>query len=83
MIKAKDARIISSSVKLDEHILDAINIAIIKEASKGKFFANITEIMAEISYKRAYFNYFEELGYYFSSLRDGYPGLYIEWYQKE
>jgi hypothetical protein len=36
MIKATEAKTISRSAVLDPHILDQINFAIIKEASKGK-----------------------------------------------
>lgn len=42
MIKAKDAKAISRSAVLDQHILDRVNFAIIAEASKGR--ANITLI---------------------------------------
>ena len=39
MIKAKDAKAISRSAVLDPYILDQINFAIIKEASKGNYAA--------------------------------------------
>ena len=44
MIKAKDAKAISRSAVLDQHILDRVNFAIIAEASKGNRRANITLI---------------------------------------
>lgn len=38
MIRAKDAKAISRSAVLDQRILDQINFAIIKEASKGNYY---------------------------------------------
>ena len=79
MIKAKDARAISRSAVLDQHILDQINFAIIKEASKGNYCANITLIHKEMKSEKAYFDYFYSLGFKTSYLDNGDPGLYIMW----
>ena len=45
MIKATEAKTISRSAVLDPHILDQINFAIIKEASKGNYAAWIGSIL--------------------------------------
>ena len=79
MIKAKDAKAISRSAVLDQHILDQINFAIIKEASKGNRRANITLIHKEMKSEKAYFDYFNSLGFKISYLDNGDPGLYIMW----
>lgn len=79
MIKAKDAKTISQSVELDQHILNEINFAIIKEASKGNYCANITLIHKEMKSEKAYFDYFNSLGFKLSYLDNGDPGLYIMW----
>ena len=79
MIKAKDAKAISRSAVLDQHILDQINFAIIKEASKGNYCVNITLIHKEMKSEKAYFDYFNSLGFKISYLDNGDPGLYIMW----
>lgn len=79
MIKAKDAKAISRSAVLDQQILDQINFAIIKEASKGNYCANITLIHKEMKSEKAYFDYFYSLGFKTSYLDNGDPGLYIMW----
>lgn len=48
MIKATEAKAMSRSAVLDQHILDQINFAIIKETSKGNRRANITLIHKEM-----------------------------------
>ena len=79
MIKAEDAKAISRSAVLDQRILDRINFAIIKEASKGNRRANITLIHKEMKPEKAYFDYFNSLGFKTSYLDNGDPGLYIMW----
>ena len=79
MIKAKDAKAISRSAVLDQHILDQINFAIIKEASKGNRRANITLIHKEMKPEKSYFDYFYSLGFKTSYLGNEDPGLYIIW----
>ncbi len=48
MIKATEAKTISRSAVLDPHILDQINFAIIKEASKGNYAAWIGSILPQL-----------------------------------
>ena len=79
MIRAKDAKAISRSAVLDQQILDKINFDIIKEASKGNYCANITLIHKEMKSEKAYFDYFNSLGFKTSYLDNGDPGLYIMW----
>lgn len=79
MIKAKDAKAISRSAVLDQHILDRVNSAIIAEASKGNRRTNITFIHKEMKPEKAYFDYFYSLGFKTSYLDNGDPGLYIIW----
>ena len=79
MIKAKEAKAISRSAVLDQHILDRVNSAIIAEASKGNRRANITFIHKEMKPEKAYFDYFYSLGFKTSYLDNGDPGLYIIW----
>lgn len=79
MIKAKDAKAISRSAVLDQHILDRVSYAIIAEASKGNRRANITFIHKEMKPEKAYFDYFYSLGFKTSYLDNGDPGLYIIW----
>lgn len=79
MIRAKDAKAISRSAVLDQQILDQISFAIIKEASKGNYCANITLIHKEMKPEKAYFDYFYSLGFKTSYLDNGDPGLYIMW----
>ena len=78
MIKAKDARVITQSVELDEHILDAINIAIITEASKGNYAARIGSILPTTNVAK-YYDYLKELGFEISLLYKGYHGVYVTW----
>lgn len=61
MIKAKT---ISRSAVLDPHILDQINFAIIKEASKGNYAAWIGSILPPTNVDK-YYNYLKELGLVF------------------
>lgn len=62
MIEAKEARIISISAKLDKHILDNINKAIVTEA--GNYVADITYTLPEICPNiTKYYDYFKELGF--------------------
>ena len=79
MIKAKEAKAISRLATLDQRILDQINFAIIKEASKGNYCANITLIHKEMKSEKAYFDYFYSLGFKTSYLDNGDSGLYIMW----
>lgn len=79
MIRAKEAKAISRSATLDQCILDQINFAIIKEASKGNYCVNITLIHKEMKSEKAYFDYFNSLGFKISYLDNGDPGLYIMW----
>lgn len=79
MIRAKEAKAISRSVVLDQCILDRINCAIITEANKGNYCANITLIHKEMKSEKAYFDYFYSLGFKTSYLDNGDPGLYIMW----
>ena len=79
MIRAKEAKAISRSAVLDQHILDRVNSAIIAEASKGNRRANITFIHKEMKPEKAYFDYFYSLGFKTSYLDNGDPGLYIIW----
>ena len=78
MIKAKDARVITQSVELDEHILDAINIAIITEASKDNYAARIGSILPTTNVAK-YYDYLKELGFKISPLYKGEHGVYVVW----
>lgn len=64
MIKATEAKTISRSAVLDPHILDQINFAIIKEASKGNYPAWIGSILPTTNVDK-YYNYLKELGLVF------------------
>ena len=79
MIRAKEAKAISRSVILDQHISDRVNSAIIAEANKGNRCANITLIHKEMKPEKAYFDYFYSLGFKTSYLDNGDPRLYIIW----
>lgn len=79
MIKATEAKAISRAAVLDQHILDRVSFAIIAEASKGNRRANITLIHKEMKPEKAYFDYFNSLGFKTSYLDNGDPGLYIIW----
>ena len=78
MIRAKEAKAISRSAVLDPQILDQINFAIIKEASKGNYCANITSIIYNLPH--TYIEYLKEFGYSIKNLYNGIPGIYIVWY---
>lgn len=78
MIRAKDARVITQSVELDEHVLDAINIAIITEASKGNYAARIGSILLTTNVAK-YYDYLKELGFKISPLYKGEHGVYVVW----
>ena len=75
MIKATEAKTISRSAVLDPHILDQINFAIIKEASKGNYAAWIGAILPTTNVDK-YYNYLKELGFEIS-LRE--HGVYVVW----
>lgn len=78
MVKATEARVITQSVELDEHILDAINIAIITEASKGNYAARIGSILTTANVAK-YYDYLKELGFKISPLYKGDHGVYVVW----
>ena len=78
MIRAKDARAISQSAVLDPQILDQINFAIIKEASKGNYAAWIGPILPTTNVDK-YYNYLKELGFEISTLYKGEYGVYVVW----
>jgi hypothetical protein len=79
MIKAKEATIIAKAAELDESILNQVSAIIITRASKGKYFADITSIMAGVSSKNTYIEYFKSLGYSVYRLWNNCKGLYIMW----
>lgn len=78
MIKAKEAKVITQSVELDEHILAAINIAIITEASKGNYAAGIGSILPTTNVAK-YYDYLKELGFNICTLYKGEHGVYVTW----
>ena len=78
MIKAKDAKAISRSAVLDQHILDQINFAIIKEASKGNYTAHIGSILPTTNVDK-YYDYLKELGFEISTFYKGEHGVYAVW----
>ena len=78
MIKAKEAKTISQSVELDQQILDQINFAIIKEASKGNYAAQISSILPTTNVDK-YYDYLRELGFEISTLYKGEHGVYVIW----
>ena len=78
MIKAKEAKTISQSVELDQQILDQINFAIIKEASKGNYAAWIGSILPTTNVDK-YYDYLKELGFGISTLYKGEHGVYVVW----
>ena len=78
MIKAKDAKAISRSAVLDPYILDQINFAIIKEASKGNYAAWIGSILPTTNIDK-YYDYLRELGFEISTLYKGEHGVYVVW----
>ena len=78
MIKAKEAKAISRSAVLDPHILDQINFAIIKEASKGNYAAWIGSILPTTNVDK-YYDYLKELGFKMSLLYKGEHGVYVTW----
>ena len=78
MIRAKDAKAISRSAVLDQQILDQINFAIIKEASKGNYAARISSILPVTNVDK-YYDYLRELGFEISTLYKGEYGVYVVW----
>lgn len=78
MIRAKEARVIARSAVLDQHILDQINSAIIKEASQGNYSARIGSILPTTNVDK-YYDYLKELGFEISTLYKGEHGVYIVW----
>ena len=78
MIKATEAKAISRSAVLDPHILDQINFAIIKEASKGNYAARIGSILPTTNVDK-YYNYLKELGFEISLRYKGEHGVYVVW----
>ena len=78
MIKATEAKIISWSVTLDQSIVDRINYAIIKEASKGNYAAWIGSILPTTNVDK-YYNYLKELGFEISLRYKGNHGVYVIW----
>lgn len=78
MIKATEAKTISRSAVLDPHILDQINFAIIKEASKGNYAAWIGSILPPTNVDK-YYNYLKELGFEISFRYKGEHGVYVIW----
>ena len=78
MIKAKDAKAISRSAVLDPYILDQINFAIIKEASKGNYAAWIGSILPTTNVDK-YYDYLKELVFEISPLYKGEHGVYVVW----
>ena len=80
MIKAKEAKVISRSVELNQQILDKISCIIIKEASKGNYRADITPIIYNLPHNYTYIEYLKELGYSIKDLYHGIHGIYVVWY---
>ena len=78
MIKAKEAKAISQSVELDQQILNQINFAIIKEASKGNYAAQIGSILPTTNVDKFY-DYLRELGFEISTLYKSEHGVYVVW----
>ena len=78
MIKAKEAKTISQSVKLDQQILDEIGFTIIKEASQGNYAAQIGSILPTTNVDK-YYDYLRELGFEISTLYKGEHGVYVVW----
>ena len=78
MIRAKEARVIARSAVLDQHILDQINFAIIKEASQGNYTARIGSILPTTNVDK-YYDYLKELGFKISTLYKGEHGVYVVW----
>ena len=78
MIKAKDAKAISRSAVLDPYILDQINFAIIKEASKGNYAAWTGSILPTTNVDK-YYDYLKDLGFKISPIYKGEHGVYVVW----
>lgn len=78
MIRAKEARVIARSAVLDQHILDQINFAIIKEASQGNYTARIGSILPTTNVDK-YYDYLKELEFEISTLYKGEHGVYVVW----
>ena len=73
MIKATEAKTISRSA-----VLDQINFAIIKEASKGNYAAWIGSILPPTNVDK-YYNYLKELGFEISLRYKGEHEVYVIW----
>ena len=78
MIKAKEAKVITQSVELDQQILDEIGFTIIKEASQGNYAAQIGSILPTTNVDK-YYDYLKELGFEISTLYKGEHGVYVVW----
>lgn len=78
MIRAKEAKAISRSAVLDQHILDRVNFAIIAEASKGNYAVDISSILPSTNVAK-YYDYFKELGFNICTLYKGKHGVYVTW----
>lgn len=78
MIKATEAKAISRSAVLNPHILDQINFAIIKEASKGGYTADLSSLRIG----QPYLDYLRELGYTITTYKNKSIGIYVEWTKK-
>lgn len=78
MIKAKDAKAISQSVKLDQQILNEISFTIIKEASQGNYAAEIGSILPTTNVDK-YYDYLKDLGFKISPIYKGEHGVYVVW----
>ena len=74
----KDASLKIKKLWLDPHILDQINFAIIKEASKGNYAAWIGSILPPTNVDK-YYNYLKELGFEISLRYKGEYGVYVVW----
>ena len=79
MIKAKEASIMAKATELDESILNRVSVVIIKRASEGKYFADITSIITGVSSENTYIEYFKSLGYSVYRLWNNCKGVYLRW----
>lgn len=79
MIKAKEARVLTQSSKLNQRVLDEVSCTVITGASKGKSHADITSIMAGVSSENTYIEYFKSLGYSVYRLWNNCKGVYLRW----
>lgn len=78
MIKAKEAKAISISVELDQQVLDNISNAIITEASKGNYAAEVSHLLPVNKVGR-YIDYLHELGFKTHPFYKGEHGVYVTW----